>query len=408
MKKIFKVSFVFALALFVSVSLFSNGLNLNGVGTKAVSMGGAFIGLADDYSAVFWNPAGLTQMKEQNFAIYGTAIIPKGTYKLDAYGIDAQTKNAIYPSGAIGYFKPISDNLVIGFLGYVPSGSGAEWNGEDLVMLSEGHVFKWKSMIGMFTFSPVVSFKINDMVSLGATININYGMLNMDLPGVGQYSEKLHGTGIGATLGLMIKPSDKISFGLSYKTPVKIKANGDVTMEGLGAYHLTTKTTATREMTWPMWFGVGIALKPMDKLTITADIQYTNWKKLDEIDISFDNNMWNAMLAQDYKFVLKWEDKIQYRFGIEYWLSEGFAVRAGYYHDPAPSPVDTLNILLPEISYNSVTFGIGYKMGNLSIDAGFEYLTGKDRECPMTTEEGIPGVHGMKMMVPNFALTFRF
>ena len=33
-----------------------------GVGTRAMGMGGAFVGVADDFTAVFWNPAGLAQM----------------------------------------------------------------------------------------------------------------------------------------------------------------------------------------------------------------------------------------------------------------------------------------------------------------------------------------------------------
>jgi len=33
-----------------------------GIGAKAGGMGGAFVGLADDPSALFWNPAGLTQL----------------------------------------------------------------------------------------------------------------------------------------------------------------------------------------------------------------------------------------------------------------------------------------------------------------------------------------------------------
>ncbi len=36
----------------------ANGVYVPGVGTRASAMGGAFIGLADDYSAVHWNPAG--------------------------------------------------------------------------------------------------------------------------------------------------------------------------------------------------------------------------------------------------------------------------------------------------------------------------------------------------------------
>lgn len=61
MKTIARFPLTFVLIMFCAVSLSANGLNLNGLGSKAISMGGAFIGQADDYSAVFWNPAGLTQ-----------------------------------------------------------------------------------------------------------------------------------------------------------------------------------------------------------------------------------------------------------------------------------------------------------------------------------------------------------
>ncbi|MFA6470387.1 MAG: hypothetical protein WCW35_15945, partial [Bacteroidota bacterium] len=35
----------------------------NGVGSRALGMGNAYIGVSDDYSATFWNPAGLAQMR---------------------------------------------------------------------------------------------------------------------------------------------------------------------------------------------------------------------------------------------------------------------------------------------------------------------------------------------------------
>ncbi len=411
MKKSLKVIFIPIMSFIFSLGLFSNGLNLNSVGTKAATMGGAFIGLANDYSAVFWNPAGLSQMKNQNFAVYGSFIIPKATYQFPQMGIDIQTINNTYPSGALGYFKPISDNLVVGFLVYVPAGSGAEWKGEDLLILANGQNLEWKSMIGMVTFSPAIAYKISDMVSIGATLNFNYGMLGFNMPGIGQYSENLKGTGIGATLGLMVKPSEKVSFGLSFKTPVKITATGEAKMEGapyLSVPTLTATTEATREITWPMWFGAGIAINPMDNLTVTADIQYTNWKKLDEIDVNYDNQFWNLLFRDLYNFHLNWEDVIQYRFGFEYCLNDTLAIRGGFYYDPSPAPADTLNILLPEVSYNAVTVGLGYKSGNLRIDFGFEYLMGKKVECPLSTEYGMPGIHNVKIMAPNFAISYYF
>ena len=38
-------------------------------------MGGAFVGLADDYSAVYWNPAGITQIKGMEVTIEGHDVV---------------------------------------------------------------------------------------------------------------------------------------------------------------------------------------------------------------------------------------------------------------------------------------------------------------------------------------------
>ena len=41
--------------------------NQYGFGAKSIAMGGAFTAVSDDYSAVFWNPAGLSQIKKMEF-----------------------------------------------------------------------------------------------------------------------------------------------------------------------------------------------------------------------------------------------------------------------------------------------------------------------------------------------------
>ena len=38
--------------------------NFSGLGARAMGMGGAYLGVADDFSAVYWNPAGLAQMRQ--------------------------------------------------------------------------------------------------------------------------------------------------------------------------------------------------------------------------------------------------------------------------------------------------------------------------------------------------------
>jgi long-chain fatty acid transport protein len=46
-----------------AVEVWASGYEFFGTGTRAISMGGAFIGKADDATATYWNPAGLAQLK---------------------------------------------------------------------------------------------------------------------------------------------------------------------------------------------------------------------------------------------------------------------------------------------------------------------------------------------------------
>lgn len=412
MRHFCRLTMITAIMVVLSTGLFSNGLNLNGNGSKAISMGGAFVGLADDYSAVFWNPAGLTQMKKSSLSLFVTDVFPSGSYFLDlgVAQISAETEPGGYLSGGLGFFKPLSDKVVVGIYAYVPSGLGANWPGEDLALLSGGMPMVWETMVGIVTVSPTVAFKLSDKLSLGATLNINYGMDELKRPTeLGQYEEDLDGFGFSATIGLLYKPSDKFSFGMTYKTPMKATVKGDVTMPGAQLLGLAPSSEGEREITWPMWFGAGIAVKPSERLTFTFDVQYTNWGKMDEVEMTFADTLWQAFLADGSTLTLLWEDKTQIRFGMEYMINPKLALRAGYYYDPSPSPKATMNILLPEITYNFFTLGIGYKTEKMALDFCLEYGKGKDvTVMEPLMDVGMPGVHSMDLFVPNIAVTFFF
>ncbi len=74
-----------------------------------------------------------------------------------------------------------------------------------------------------------------------------------------------------------------------------------------------------------------------------------------------------------------------------------------------------MNVLLPNYDFNVVTVGVGYNLGNLNIDLGFEYLMGKERNISYVDtlldpdyEDAQPGKYGMKIFVPNFSVSYRF
>jgi long-chain fatty acid transport protein len=402
--------------LFTSMMM-ANGLNLNSNGSKALSMGGAFIGLADDYSAVFWNPAGLTQMQTPSLTLYIADVIPTATYKLELLGIDAQTESKHYLSGAVGFFKPLKDSkIVLGIYGYVPSGLGAKWNGDDLLMLTKatgkGGPYEWESMLGVITVSPAIAVKLSDRFSLGASLNVNYGMLTTKRPAAGQYEEELSGLAVGFTLGGLYKASDRFSVGVTFKTPFKVKLSGDATMSGAPMFGLPAESPAEREASWPVWAGIGFAYKPLEKLTLTMDLQYANWNEMTDIPISYEHLGWAAAFNNASRFELQWQDAIQVRFGLQYMMSETLALRCGYYHDPSPNPMreknNTHNILLPQATYNWGTFGLGISFGKLTVDAAVEYGFGSGVTVLPTEVHptaGMMGTHGINILAAGISLT---
>ncbi len=390
----------------------ANGLNLNGVGARAIAMGGAFLGLADDFTAIYWNPAGMVQIKRPVIGLFETNLIPKGTYRFPALGIDTATKASVYPSGALGYIKPISDKLTLGILAYVPSGSGAEWDGAALAKLSGGKEFVWKSFIAILSVSPAMAYQISKHLSVGASLNINYGMLKLQRPvGLGQYKEDAHAVTVNANLGFLLKPVEEVAIGFSVRTPTKVNFAGTAEMPGAALVGLPGESDLDRQGNQPLWLGGGVALKLIPNLTVTADVQFTNWVELDTIPVEYTDPGWNQTALQARfgygDLDLKWQNTTQVRLGLEYTVSPSLKLRAGYYTDPAPSPESTLTVLLPNISYQGFTVGFGYQNERITLDAGIEYMKGKERE--VVYRMGLmPGFHNMNLVVPNISFAYKF
>ncbi len=414
MKRFLKLPVMLVLMITISLGLYSNGINLNSNGSKAIAMGGAFIGLADDFSAVFWNPAGLTQMTQKNLAIFGTDIIPKITYEWSSYGINTRNKSKHYPSPGLGFFKPMGGNMVAGIYAYALAGIGGTWNGSDLVIPFSGGVpFEWESSLAILSLSPAVGIEVNPNLSVGIALNLYYGMMKLKRPApivpyvlYSQYEESIKGMAVGATLGMLFKPTSKLSIGLTFRTPFKAKLKGDADLPGAALFGLPTTDDAERTVKAPLWAGVGICLKPTPKLTLTADLQYTNWGKLKSIPVSYTS--WaGTPIESGSELHLKWKDATQIRFGMEYKVSACFALRAGFYLDPRVGVDETANILLPELGYKWICFGFGIKKGSIILDVAVEYGIGKNVVvAPVNPPDNrMPGTYGMKLFVPNISLT---
>lgn len=407
----------------------ANGLNLNGLGSRAQAMGGAFVGIANDFSAVFWNPAGAAGFRKEMFGFYAADLIPTATYRLaslipEVPYVDAKTKTSHYLGGLAAYYKPISAKVVVGLGVGTPSGLGATWDGADFTGLTNGTVYDWSSKVGVFAISPLVAVKLSDVVSVGATVNLNYGMFSLKMPAgsavladppgtavdLGQYVETMNGWGIGATFGVLVTPSKKLGLGLTVRTPSTVSFNGTADMSRLPVYGLPGSSDLKRKITWPLWIAGGVSFRPVPRLLLSADVHWTQWSKLDRITTDYLDTVWAVLMETGGKDVrvLDWKDAVQLRFGAEYTLNSSTVLRAGYYNDPAPAPDTTLNVLLPSHTFNAFSIGVGKTIGDLQLDFGLEYLAGNKRTPEYAYFDGMPGTYGMRIVVPTISVSYKF
>jgi len=287
----------------------------------------------------------------------------------------------------------------------VPAGVGAEWDKDDF----GGNM---KSKIGVIDFSPAVAYKLSEQFSIGVAANIYYGMFEMDKYIGMDTSQELSGLGYGAALGLKLKANEKLSFGLSYKTPVKIAFEGDGEMISEGV--TTDWDNIEADVEWPTWFGFGSAYKFKDNWTITFDVQYSNWGALEEVveEIEFIHPLYSQMTMKD-TLHMEWEDAVQIRLGTEYNVNESFSILGGYYYDPAPAPDKTNNVLFPSSTNHVITTGCVYSKNKIAIKLGIEYLLGAERDISDDlTLEGFkneqPGKHKMDIFAFSLGLGYDF
>jgi len=133
MKRVMVVSL--ALLMVLSVVTFADGIGAfsafkNGIGARALAMGGAFVAVCDDATAMGWNPAGLAQLDDTRLAgmstdLYGLGITHQFVGATTSFAnlgiglgwerasIDGQAVDA---GGALGGSFTWVENAIIGSL----------------------------------------------------------------------------------------------------------------------------------------------------------------------------------------------------------------------------------------------------------------------------------------------------
>jgi len=395
---------VLLVLLFTASTSFAAGFRLPEAGVKAMGMGFAFTAQADDPSAIYFNPAGLTQLKGQNIMVGVTYVRENGA---DFTGLTPVDNNVPFTSGgftnqksetqkSLNFFIPnayyTKTNASTGFsygVGiFSPFGLGQEYNDKNTSIFRNQVT---KIDLQTVVVNPTIAFKVNEFLSVGAGIDYMYGRATLEstpwnpalagLQNGNVFNLKLKGSGDawGYNFGLLLKPTENLRIGANYRSPFTLRVkDGDVTLSninpGVGAtFAGASGSKASATLSMPATFALG-ASYTMGKLTVNADADWTFWHSYSSLPIDF-----AAAALADKNDPKNWKDVCALRVGAEYRVTDPLALRVGFVYDPTPAPASTVGPELPDATRINYMVGAGYKVGPWTIDVAGMYIDKFDR-----------------------------
>jgi long-chain fatty acid transport protein len=398
------------MALLLASQAFAGGFQLNEHGARAMAQGGAFVARATDGSAIYFNPAGLGFQTTGSVYLGVTTITPAGTFTGPTQKNPAEKTTFISKTFTpinVAVTYPVMDRLHVAIGVNNPFGLGTEWP-QNWV----GKFLTTRVDLQTFFITPTVAYRVNDQLSVGAGFNYCTGSVLLEravsvssvaLPEPPRVSISMHATGVGFNLGVMYKPTEDISVGASYRSSVKIDANGVASFAPnyvvLGLPSGPVSTT----ITLPSTAFIGVAYSPLKDLQLEADYQYIGWSTYDELDIQFKANNTTAVSPKKYN------NTYMIRVGGEYTI-DMLHFRAGYLFDHSPVPTEYVEPLLPDADRNGYNVGVGYDVtSDFSVDVAYLFLKFKQRDAVNTIpENSFDGIYTTYVDLIGVNFDYRF
>lgn len=381
--------------------LHAGGFQLNEHGARAMAQAGAFAARANDPSAIFFNPAGLSFQRGAHIMAGATLIAPVNTY----YGPSNMNSNEKWDMEKQVFYPPnlyitntwtdgALKGLAVGIGVSTPFGLGTKWK-DDWV----GRAVTREIELQTFYVMPTVSYAVNDFVSVGAGLNVVFSNVSLRRAVTNFEPEmdlELEGTGntaISFNAGVMVRPTDNISVGFTYRSETAIDFEGTADFHPPAALApLFPGGDVTTGLTAPATWFAAVAWSPIEDFDVEFDFQGIQWSSYDELAIDFATDAQNTpgVAQDDVASPKNYKNAWIARLGFEYRLAgTGLALRGGWFYDSNPVPDEHLEPLLPDADRHGLNIGLGFDLiPSITLDIAYLHMIIADRVTDKTSQPG--------------------
>lgn len=392
---------------------------------NASGLGNAYAGsaaVAENASTIFFNPAGMTQLKGTN--ISGGLTQVTATYKFSdnasSSGAFTGTGNGV-DGGTTGVIPNLYVSTELGSGWYAGLGIGAPFGlktqyENPWVGSAQATLFDIKTQ----NVNPSMAVKIGQKLSLGFGANyeqlearyqrqastLSAFSLNQDAVAL-----QAQGHAWGWNAGALLNVSDTTKLGASYRSRMKFHLKGDLQASGPTAALLAANTGgASADITLPDTFIFSVTQKLGEQWEMLGDISRTRWSSIQDVDIKLDSNATTP--AQT--LVAHFRDTWRAALGATYTLTDAWKIKTGIGYDQgAVKGADYRLVSLPDNDRFWFSLGTQWAASKaLKVDLGVTYIKVRDAQIyndQRSANRGlVDGTYSGKIWIAGTQLSYAF
>ena len=355
-----------------------------GLGPRATAMAGAFAAVADDFSAAYYNPAGILARPGIKLGA-GYQYVKENLQANGVEQISSRDADGIYLGGSmsIPFTDEWKDRVAIGYCFLQP----IFYSIDILIPEATGPQFPTlESMARMQILHLVTAFDLIPGVLVGGGLTLSSDLggsldLSTGIAGFGGMDEVLTSVDqevhpiLSGTAGILVRPGrfhaslKPLSLGFVWRDEHSLDLNIPVQVL-LSGFLLRLDLTSAFLYTPRQWVA-GLGWRPSRNLLVACDVSYNEWSGYEVPSLSIDTDIDIPMivLKKGVNAPPSFHDTVTPRVGVEFTPLRGrtldFVVRGGYSFEPSPVPEQTGRTNLMDSNRHLFSWGMGLALKRL-------------------------------------------
>ena len=184
-------------------------------------------------------------------------------------------------------------------------------------------------------------------------------------------------------MGVLWKIKRDLSLGVSYRSGIDLKLEGDVNFSGVPAGVPLKNTGGKTTINLPPQIFTGIAYQVNDNLIVEIGGRWEGWSRYKELKLDFDQPVGGE---NSHIIEKNWKDTLSFNTGARYSVDPTLDIFLGYLYEDNPVPDDTFEPSIPASEKHMWSLGAVKKFGR--VDVAITYLYGKYKDRDKSNSVG--------------------